>query len=129
VTTQDVTRWRRNDDEFGKSENRAIAGVLAARSTRVRKKVDQLIDAEDDDGNPKYPAQVMAVAKSVLPEFAPQSQSITHKVQGAVEHTHSHSAVLAAMPDDLLQKFLETGESSIEMDRVAETVWEEKKKK
>ena len=36
---------------------------------------------------------------------------------------HNHRAVLAAMPDHLLQKFLETGESSIEMDRIAEEVW------
>lgn len=43
-------------------------------------------------------------------------------VQGHV--THDHSAVLAAMPDHLLEEFIRTGHSPIEMDRIAEAVWE-----
>ena len=47
-------------------------------------------------------------------------------VQAHVAHTHQ--AVIEAMPDHLLEEFIKTGKSSIEMDRIAEAVWESKKR-
>jgi hypothetical protein len=36
---------------------------------------------------------------------------------------HDHASVIAAMPDEMLEEFIKTGKSSIEMDRIAEDVW------
>lgn len=128
VGTSDLSRWRKNTDKDAKGHTFEQREMLVMAETRqnIRKKVNEILEATDEDGFPKYPAQIMQIARLQLDELKPPAQQVNHNVRGQVEHRHQHQAVIDAMPQELLQKFIETGESDIEMDRIAEDVWSKK---
>jgi hypothetical protein len=127
VTDKDIGRWRRDDtvsggETFAQQEVR----ILNKKKVRLRKAVDKILSATDEDGFPKFPSQVMAAARLQLDEFKPPAQQVNHEVSGSIAHNHRHQAVLEAMPDHMLEEFIRTGKSPIEMDRIAEDVWSKK---
>lgn len=129
VTDKDITRWRRDDtvaangEDFAQTEIR----ILNGKSRKLRKKVDVILNAVDADGFPRFPNQVMSAARLTLEEFKPPAQQVDHTVSGNIGVAHRHQHVIEAMPDEMLEEFIRTGKSSIEMDRIAEAVWESKK--
>ena len=121
--TYDLVRGWRRDEGFARREGK----IVRLPKQKLRKKVDQILEAVDEEGLPKFPQHVMTAAKAQLPEFKPQDATINHNVAGSVSVDHMH--MLEHMPDNLLEEFIQTGRSAIEMDRIAEDIWSQKKPK
>ena len=122
VAENEILRWRKDDDEFSMAEDRAKAEC----KQELRTKVDQILQATDEDGFPRFPGQIMAAAKAQLEEFRAPSQRVDVNVGGEVAHSHHHAVAIEQMPVDDLEHFIATGESSIAMDRIADDVWAKK---
>jgi hypothetical protein len=131
VTERDLQRWRRDESPIlpGNANFAQVEiGLLNIKKAKLRRKVDQIIEAVDDEGFPRYPSQIMALARLQLDELKPPAQQVNHNVQGSVGVQHRHQHVIEAMPDEMLEDFIRTGKSSIAMDRIAEATWEKERK-